>query len=738
MKKKLKVISGLSLFIALLIPCSGAVGNIGSSQQTVETALPVSITTPGNSLIYQKAAENNHLTLYINRSKGFIKLINKADSSVWGSTPDDYQSDTSNNKSLMQSQLVVIYLDNNHVLQTIYSRHADLEIQTLANGVRTIYNFEDTGFTIPVDYTITESAFSARIESKNIKETDSDYHIVQVGILPYFGSGSTSDSGYMVVPDGCGALINFNNQKSQYGDYNQDVYDSDQSIDVKQQTKKLQVARLPIFGVKKNQSAFLAVITQGDSRAIVDAAVSSSMTRYNNIYSEFIYRNTCNEEIKGNGWDSRTITVAENNPSTQDYVVDYYFLSGSHADYTGMALQYQKYLRSEKGLKKEVASNDYPFYVELFGGIKKTQNFLGFPIKKVLPLTNFNDVADIASRLKKSGVDNLVLKYDYWTKGCTDSPITVNMKSDGALGSGQSFRNMLQSLNEQKVKAYLNVNLTDIVKSRWGYSKTFESAQTIYKTSSIQHYFTLSTGQISSDYCNLLKPTKVLSAASAISQNEIQNLYGYSCDSLSNKLYSDFPAGIGREKAEQYWIDSLKLLGKNKKVLLSEPNAFMLPYASNIQSLPTDSSNYLIEDESIPFYQIALHGYVSYSVPAVNLNGDLKQQFLKALETGSSLNFEWAQRNYDQIYSTDYSDLYSISIDDWYGDAVHYYMEARQVLAKVSDQPITAHQYLVADVTKTTFGDGSSILINYNDHPIMIGNITVAADSYKVLGKDEK
>lgn len=32
-------------------------------------------------------------------------------------------------------------------------------------------------------------------------------------LLPFFGAASKSDKGYIVVPDGCGAVINFNNKK---------------------------------------------------------------------------------------------------------------------------------------------------------------------------------------------------------------------------------------------------------------------------------------------------------------------------------------------------------------------------------------------------------------------------------------------------------------------------------------------------------------------------------------------
>ena len=39
-------------------------------------------------------------------------------------------------------------------------------------------------------------------------------------------------------------------------------------------------------------------------------------------------------------------------------------------------------------------------------------------------------------------------------------------------------------------------------------------------------------------------------------------------------------------------------------------NDLVLPYVDCIVNMPTESSQYFIIDESVPFYQIAVHGFI--------------------------------------------------------------------------------------------------------------------------------
>ena len=75
------------------------------------------------------------------------------------------------------------------------------------------------------------------------------YPITELTVLPYFGAGSTTDKGSLFVPEGGGALINFNNGKTRQNIYYSDVYGWDYASDRKATITETRAA-IPVFGIK--------------------------------------------------------------------------------------------------------------------------------------------------------------------------------------------------------------------------------------------------------------------------------------------------------------------------------------------------------------------------------------------------------------------------------------------------------------------------------------------------------
>jgi hypothetical protein len=691
----------------------------------------------------ERIVESTSLSLDVDYNSGMLVVTNKINNSKWYSTPPDYAQDISakNLKNNICSQILAVYADQSQNDYTLSSKSTSLHkvnmsFDKIPNGVKITYQYEKEGFTIPVEFTLKDDSLSATILSNEIKEKNSKFKLEYIDLLPYFGAGGSKDNGYMFVPDGCGALINFNNKKSNYGDYSQYIYDKDQSLVIKAKSTVLQSARMPVFGVKKGDDAFVAVITSSESRTLLKSSVSSDKTNYNNIYPEFIYKNSYEALVKGKTWNAKTVTIYESKPAIQNYNVKYFFLSKENSNYTGMALRYQKYLQDEKGFKKLTSQNSYPLYIDLFGGIKRTENVLGFPIKVMDPLTTYSDVVDIVKQLKDAGVDNIVLKYDAWNKDGQNSSIPVDLKTDDALGGLNEFNQMTKYLNKENVKTYLDVNLTDMVDSRWGYNTKFDSAKTLQKTPSMQSQFYLSTYQPNLTYppIYLLKPQKVLEVATQMSNNvKKYDVTGFASTTLGQKLYSDFDkVSIGRDQSQDIWINAIKQLNKTKKIMLSEPNAFAIPYASDINNVPVTSSQFKLEDNDVPFYEIVLHGYVNYSVSPINTFTETKYYLLKSLETGSSLNYLWIARNSDRLNETQYNYMISNNYQDWISDAIKNYKNVYKVLSLVANKQIINHDIIEKGVVKTTYGNGLKITINYNNYPITYNNQTIQPQDYFV------
>jgi hypothetical protein len=741
---KLRKFTSFVMIVALFL----SVISIPVTQVRADTSSDISISSVDQTAVakYETVVDSKSLSMEVDYNSGMLVVTNKTNNSKWYSTPPDYAQDISakNLRNNICSQILAVYADqsqNDYTLssKSTASHKVSMTIDKIQNGVKIIYQYEKEGFTIPVTFTIINDSLSATILTKEIKETNGNCKLEYIDLLPYFGAGGTKDTGYMFVPDGSGALINFNNQKSSYGDYSQYIYEKDQSLSIKAKSTVTEAARMPVFGIKKGNDAFVAVIASSESRTLLKSAVSSEKTNYNAVYPEFIYKNNYSALVKGKTWNAKMITISETKPATENYNVRYFFLNQANANYTGMALRYQKYLQDEKSLKNLTAKNSYPLFLELFGGIKRTENILGFPMKVMDPLTTYSDVVTIVKQLKSAGVNNIVLKYDAWNKDGQSSSIPVDMKTDNALGGSSQFKQMTTYLNQQKVKIYLDVNLTDMVTSRWGFNTTFDSAKTLQKTPSMQSQFYLSTYQPNVTFPSiyLLKPQKVLEAATKMSASiKKYAVDGFAATTLGQKLYSDFnKVPTGREDSQAIWIKAIEKLNQTKKTMFSEPNAFAIPYASEITDVPVTSSQYKLEDQDVPFYEIVLHGYVNYAIAPINNSTETQFYLLKALESGSSLNYLWIARNASKVDETQYNNMYSNQYQDWMTEATTNYIKVNKILSQVATEQITNHDIIAPGVVMTTYGNGLRIVINYNSNPITYANQTIQPQDYIVYEK---
>lgn len=696
---------------------------------------------------FAKAAENKRFTLNVDKKEGVLQLLDKDTGKVWQSSPDGYNTDqvaSGLERNSMGSQLVTTYADKAGNLTAIPSKlecagSGAIEFKNITNGIEVTYHFKKTGFVIPVDYTINDDSFTASILTDQIQETNTSYRLYSVDLLPYFGAGSTTDNGYMFVPDGEGALINYNNGKNSAADYSQEIYGRDETVTDKNQGPVTQEAMLPVFGVKNGTDAFAGIITDGAARARLNAHVSGTDSSYNTVYTEFIYRDYDTVVAKAQNWDKKTFKVYESVPANcKTFTVKYCLLEKDSANYSGMAVRYQKYLTDEQGVKPNTEYTTTPLYLDLFGSVKKTQYLLGIPYKATIPLTTYDDVVNITQQLKDKGVNDIVINYTSWSSNSTDLNIPTSLSTCGALGGSGDFKKMTSYLSSNNIKIFCDVNLTDMTVNRWGFNKKWDSTRGLSNTPAMQYGFLLSTYEQDTTIPTifLLKPNKVLAAAQETAKNlKKLPVTGLSANTIAQKLYSDFSKDkVDRTESEAKMQQALNALSSAGNGLLSsDANAYAFSNSTYITDTPIESSEFFIEDETVPFYQIALHGILPMSIPSMNNYSDEKDCMLKAIETGVGIKFLWTARNDEKLTETPYDYMYNVNYQMWIDDAVSMQQQVADALKGLNNQAITSHETLQKGVTCTKYANGTEILVNYNDTAVTIDGNTVNAKDYLVI-----
>lgn len=96
-------------------------------------------------------------------------------------------------------------------------------------------------------------------------EMPTDYLIERVCLLEHFGAALKGSDGYLLLPDGSGSLLYFDNGKDTLAAYSVPVYGRDKALYMEENPYNADGVNLPVFGLKNGASAFLAVIEKGDA-----------------------------------------------------------------------------------------------------------------------------------------------------------------------------------------------------------------------------------------------------------------------------------------------------------------------------------------------------------------------------------------------------------------------------------------------------------------------------------------
>ena len=693
---------------------------------------------------FKSVRASGALSLHFNEKSGAVIIRNGENGSEWRTTSENFDMDESikpNIKMNYDSQLIIKYADQSGNIYELSSaafcvKKGGLTSEKITDGVRASYYFPKCKITVPVDYTLNGNEFTASVIIKDIKEEDSSYRLTGWALLPYFNAGGKQENGFLFVPDGCGAIINFNNGKSAYKTYKQYIYGRDGAIDITAASGHTENALLPVFGTSAPKGSSVAVITSGESRCSVNARVTSATEGYNSVYTEFIYRDSTMASFNDKSWNKKEVRVFENSAPELDKLSVTYFLLDPAAGYTDMALCYQNYLVKSGVLNEKTTKGYYPLFVNAYGSVNAVKHILGFPVKSEIALTKYTDAVNILKELKAAGADSTVLKYNSWIKGGPEGKIPLKAAASGVLGGKSGLKKLTGYLKDNGINGYFDINITDMYKSRLGYIKTMDSAKMLNQSPVIKYQYSLSTLQKKETdaFWYLLNPVKVNKAASKIAASLKKS--GVSCDTLGTQLYSSYnEKGMDRVSAQALFEKSLEELKNSAgSMLLSAPNAYALKYADEISSLPTQSSGYGITDYAVPFYQTVIHGFIPYAMEPANKTGDFEKSVLTALETGSSLQLEVIARNSDKIDNTQFYTLYADMYGEWTEKAAKAYKEISGVLKSVSNAKIKEHTVLSDGVRRTAYDNGVTVTVNYNDSEAEVSGEKIPAMGYTVNG----
>ncbi|NLJ17158.1 MAG: hypothetical protein GX346_08510 [Clostridiales bacterium] len=696
-------------------------------------------------------AENSNLAVYLSEETGLIALKDKKNDYIWWSYPYDVDSDKLSNqtrKEEIKSALVVkTFAADEYFSYTNSVAQGGMSIEKIDNGFKVTYDFVGTDIKIPVYYTLQEDYLDAEIPTDEITETDitnlglsdSNPIISEINLMMSFGAGSTKDDGYMVIPDGSGAVIEFNNQKKNYINYEGQIYGRDSNLALVRAPAKTQTVNLPLLGIVKQDNALLALIESGDANASINANVSETTIKSSSYNMAWFKFQTRSKDSFFMGTRSESLTAEETGPiSLKKIKVRYYPISDKNKDeisYADVALKYQDYLLND--LNIEEIESDSPLSLIFYGGTMLDKSIAGFPVSLQTPATKYKDAKQMLEELKQLGVENMVVNYSEFNKAGITERMTDEVDYSSKLGGKKDFDELLEYANTNGISLFPEMDIQEYKRSGNGYSKTTNSAVRLSKSYATQLPFEMAYGteHPTRTVHTIMSPAfyveTVKNIANSFKKNNIQNI---SLANATTMLYSDFGIrNVSRTDAVSMLQESYQALKDNGISIMAEgANHYALPYVSFIQDSPLYSSNYDLFDYDIPFYQIALHGVIPMSSTAVNESSDAAKHLLLSLSTGTALEYEFMKEKPNTFATTEYEDYYYTFFDGWKEMAANEYKMAKDIIGSVINKKIVDHKMISRSIMETEFEDGTTIKIDTENLTLELNGETIDFSNYGV------
>lgn len=590
-------------------------------------------------------------------------------------------------------------------------------------------------FNVNVIYKLDGDDLLVEVPLKEL-EYRKDYPIYTITPLPYFGAGGVEDEGYMVVPEGGGALIRFNNGKVSQNNYYANVYGWDMGISrdaVVHNTK----ANYEAFGIANGEDSFICVLEEGKSYAAISADIAGKNNSYNFVNS--IYSICQREQYEvGDIANSEIYKYIDELPD-ENLVQRYRFVDSD--DYVDMAKDYGDFLKDKYGQYMALNSDpSTPVVIEIVGAVDKVKQIVGVPVSRPLKLTTYKEAEDMIAELDSEGIDNMSVKLTGWCNGGVAQKLMKRVNTISDLGSKNDLIHLNDFAKSKGVDLYLN-----------------GVTQYEYKSTLLNGFFSYrdAAKRISKERAEMFQYSAVTYAAregaesyyllhTDLAQQMSDNLVSYasgigagvSFEDDGNDLSADYykKKPYSREKTLKLQEDRFKKINDSgQKMMINEGNDYAIPYSAVVTNMDLRGNDYTILDECVPFYQLAIHGYVDYTSNSINICGDDLEELLRCAEYGAGLQFTLMRESSFALQKTLYTEYYGSDYDAWHERLLSIYNRYNKELGHTYNQEMKSHRNISDTLSCTEYADGTKVYVNYDYIDAETDGIVVPAKDYVVV-----
>ena len=568
-------------------------------------------------------------------------------------------------------------------------------------------------------------------------EYEDDYPIYTLTPLPYFGAGGVDDEGYMLVPEGGGAIINFNNGKIAQNSYYANMYGWDMALSREAVVHNTR-AYYNTFGISQGDDSFLCILEEGAPYASIQVDISGHNNSYN--YANAVYSVSLREQYDVGDIASSAIYVYLPELPDETLTLRYRFVdSGSYVD---MAKEYQGYLKDKYGDSFTINDDtEAPVAIEIVGAVDKVKQIMGVPVSRPLKLTTYKEAEAMIKELQSEGMSNMSVKLSGWCNGGVSQHILRKVKPISDLGSKKDLQSLVNTAESLGVDIYLDgvtqyeydsnifdgfFSYTDAARfiSKERAELFIYSDVTYAAREGVDSYFLLHADLAQQMTENLITAANKYGA-------------GVSFRDTGMDLSADYyrKKTVSRQEMMTTQSERLKELSADgTNIMINMGNDYAAVYSDMITNMDLQGSEYTILDAYVPFYQLAMHGYVNYTGAALNVCGHTEDELLLSAEYGAGLYFTLMRETAFALQKTLYTEYYGSDYAAWHDKMFEIYTRYNEELGHTFNQEMTGHECITSELKCTTYEDGTRVYVNYGyADAVTPEGIEVPARDYKVV-----
>lgn len=604
---------------------------------------------------------------------------------------------------------------------------------------------QTASFKVVLDLTLDNGDLVVNVPTYNCLSENDFYTLQKIEVLPNFGHASSENvsDGYILVPDGSGALFELNSYNASYPQYSRPIYDNTYFDQMYTMNTFAENLSMPVFGLTYGQGeaatqGMMGIVESGEELGSINVQLGTSDSSTggsvnNRVYSAVDVAQYSRVKLLGPYNEDSTRYLATTDEIDMDYTVRYKFF-GEGVTYYDMAQSYKDHMIQKENLTPKY-TNEAKMYLQVLGGLTLPKHFMGVPYDKTVSMTTYNQLQEILADL---GDMNLVLQYEGALGGGEKSSLMTKADLVKENGSSKELKALMEIVEAQGNELFFGTNLMTIKDTSYPFKAKVHGVYN-YDSKPVESYkYNLIDGKFSPtqyDQKYLLHP-KYLPAVVDNLLEAATDLTSIYINDIPNSFYASYKTGdmLSAVEANNIIEEQLKKIDESKVVAFNNPNQNTLPYCDYAVNISRESSNYSTMYTSIPFRQLVMNGLVEYTTLNANMSKEaLDYYLLQALEVGSYPKFTISYENDDVFKDTSYTAYHAVTYSKVAPRIKELYSAYEDAFKEISSTEITNHKMLNKDVFETTYANGVKVITNYGKDTVNEAGYTISPMGFEII-----